>query len=175
MPRTLALLMLLVLAGAAHAEPAGAASRKEQIKGLDEQVQEIKGDVLGIAAELSRLEEKLLFPSGTQISVFVSLAPGEKFRLDAVDILLDGKAVAHHIYNFKELEALQQGGVQRIYTGNVAVGDHQLQVNLAGKAEGGADYRRTVTAGVSKEAAPRLVEVKLSGPSSATGIEVKAW
>jgi hypothetical protein len=175
MHRTLVLLMLLVLTGAAHAEPAGADARKEHLKGLDEQVQEIKGDVLGIAAELNRLEEKLLFPSGTQVSLFVSLIPGEKFRLDAVDILLDGKAVAHHVYNFKELEALQLGGVQRIYTGNITTGDHQLQVNMAGKAEGGADYRRTLTATVSKEVAPRLVEVKLAGPSSATGIEVKAW
>ena len=36
---------------------------KEQIKGLDEQVQEIKKDVLGISAELTQLEEKLLYPS----------------------------------------------------------------------------------------------------------------
>src|SRR5437762_12925735 len=38
---------------------------REQIKGLDEQIQEVKSDVLGIAAELSRLEEKLLYPSET--------------------------------------------------------------------------------------------------------------
>ena len=37
-------------------------SYREQMKGLDEQVQEIKSDVLSIAAELSRLEEKLLYP-----------------------------------------------------------------------------------------------------------------
>src|SRR6185369_5081690 len=90
---------------------------KDQGKGLDEQVQEIKTDVLGIAAQLNRLEEKLLYPSDTQMAVFVSLASAEKFRLDAVDIQLDGKAVAHHLYTFKELEALQKAGVQRIYVG----------------------------------------------------------
>jgi hypothetical protein len=31
----------------------------------DEQVQEIKSDVLGIASELNRLEERLLYPSNT--------------------------------------------------------------------------------------------------------------
>ena len=36
---------------------------REQIKGLDEQVQEIKKDVLAISAELQLLEEKLLYPS----------------------------------------------------------------------------------------------------------------
>ena len=65
---------------------------KEQMQSLDEQVQEIKSDVLGIAAELSQLEEKLLYPSNTQVAVFVSLAEGETFRLDSVQIQIDGAA-----------------------------------------------------------------------------------
>jgi hypothetical protein len=83
---------------------------REKIKGLDEQVQEIKSDVLDIAEELNQLEEKLLYPSNTQVAVFVSLVSGETFLLDSVEIKLDGKPVAHHIYTFKELEALQKGG-----------------------------------------------------------------
>ena len=35
---------------------------QQQMRGLDEQVQEIKSDVLSISQELSRLEEKLLYP-----------------------------------------------------------------------------------------------------------------
>ena len=62
-------LLLLVVGPAWAAEDAN----REQMKSLDEQVQEIKSDVLGIAAELSRLEEKLLYPSGTQVAVFVAL------------------------------------------------------------------------------------------------------
>ena len=89
---------------------------REQIKGLDEQVQEIKSDVLGIAAELNQLEEKLLYPSNTQVAVFVSLAGGETFRLDSVAIQLDGTPVAHHLYTFKELEALKnRGGAAHLY------------------------------------------------------------
>ena len=55
--------------------PAQDASR-EQMKGLDEQVQEVKSDVLSIAADLSQLEEKLLYPSNTHLAVFVALAQG---------------------------------------------------------------------------------------------------
>src|SRR5262245_26924991 len=36
---------------------------RKQMQGLDEQVQEVKSDVLSISAELGRLEEKLLYPS----------------------------------------------------------------------------------------------------------------
>src|SRR5436309_12206709 len=94
---------------------------QQQMRGLDEQVQEIKSDVLSIAAELSRLEEKLLYPSGTHVAIFVALAKGDQMRLDAVRLQIDGQLVAHYIYSSKELEALRKGGVQRIYVGNVAI------------------------------------------------------
>jgi hypothetical protein len=144
---------------------------KEQIKGLDEQIQEIKTDVLGIAAELNRLEEKLLYPSDTQVAVFVSLASGEKFRLDSVEIQLGGKPVAQHLYTFKELEALQKGGVQRIYTGNVMTGAHALQVTLLGKTAGGTDFRKTESFNVTKDVGPKIVEFTLASQD----ITLKDW
>jgi hypothetical protein len=135
---------------------------REQIKGLDEQVQEIKSDVLGIAAELNQLEEKLLYPSNTQVAVFVSLAGGETFRLDSVEIQLGGKPVAHHLYTFKELEALRMGGVQRIYTGNIRTGEHDLQVSVRGKFAGGSDLSKTERFKVNKDVGPKIVEISLA-------------
>ena len=149
---------LLVLCAAAHGQEVS----KEQIKGLDEQVQEIKSDVLGIAAELGQLEEKLLYPSSTQVAIFVSLAGGETFRLDSVEIQLDGAPVAHHLYSFKELEALRKGGVQRIYTGNIRSGEHDLQVRLLGKNEGGTDFEKSGRFKVAKDVGPKIVEVSLA-------------
>ena len=135
---------------------------REQIKGLDEQVQEIKSEVLSIAAQLNQLEEKLLYPSNTQVAVFVSVADGETFRLDAVEIQLDGKPVAHHIYTFKELEALRKGGVQRIFTGNIRSGRHDLQVAMIGKSAGGADLSKTGQFSVTKDVGPKIVEISLA-------------
>ncbi len=149
---------LLVLCAAAYGQDVP----KEQIKGLDEQVQEIKSDVLGIAAELNQLEEKLLYPSDTQVAVFVALAGGETFRLDSVDIQLDGAPVAHHLYSFKELEALRKGGVQRIYTGNVQSGEHDLEVLVLGKTEGGTDFKKTGRFKVAKDVGPKIVEISLA-------------
>jgi hypothetical protein len=149
---------VLLLSAAAY----GQEISREQIKGLDEQVQEIKSDVLGIAAELNQLEEKLLYPSNTQVAVFVSLDGGETFRLDSVEIQLDGTPVAHHLYTFKELEALQNGGVQRIYTGNVRSGGHDLQVSVIGKTGGGADFKKSEHFTVNKDVGPRIVEISLA-------------
>ena len=133
-----------------------------EMRSLDEQVQEIKTDVLGIAAELNRLEEKLLYPSNTQLAVFVSLAEGEKVRLDSVRIQVDGELVAHHIYSFKELEALQKGGVQRLFTGNLPTGAHQLDVTVAGKLGSGRDYSGTKSFPLDKRVGPEVVELVLA-------------
>jgi hypothetical protein len=135
---------------------------KEQVKGLDEQVQEIKGDALSISAELAKLEEKLLYPSNTEVSVFISLKTGETFRLDSVDIQMDGKPVTHHLYALKELEALRKGGVQKLYTGNVRTGDHDLEVQVSGKTSSGADFQKSGHFVVTKDVAPKIVEVSLA-------------
>jgi hypothetical protein len=149
---------------------------QQQMRGLDEQVQDVKSDVLSIAAELSQLEEKLLYPSGTQVAIFVAVAKGDQMRLDAVRLQIDGQLVAHYIYSAKELEALRKGGVQRIYTGNVATGDHQLEVLVDGKLEGGADFSRSQRFTFRKEVKPKLVELTLAGPRSGnTPIALGEW
>jgi hypothetical protein len=161
---TLAVLALLLCLGS---NPGSAEQTdQQQMRGLDEQVQEIKSDVLRIAAELSRLEEKLLYPSGTQVAIFVALAKGDTMRLDAVRLQIDGQLVAHYIYSFKELEALRKGGVQRIYVGNVATGDHKLEVLVDGKLGGGADFSRTEQFSFRKEVKPKLVGLTLAAPNS---------
>lgn len=152
------LISWLVLSPAAYGQDIS----KEQIKGLDEQVQEIKKDVLNIAVELNRLEEKLLYPSNTQISLFVSLKSGETFSLDSVEITLDGNPVMHHIYTFKELEALQKGGVQNIFTGNVRSGEHDIKVDVHGKSQGGSDLKKSAHVKVTKDVGPKIVEISLA-------------
>ncbi len=163
-------LAVLMLSFPANAEEVS----KEQIKGLDEQVQEIKTDVLGIAAQLNVLEEKLLYPSNTEVAVFVSLDNGVKFRLDSMEIQMDGKPVTQHLYSFKELEALQKGGVQRIFTGNIKSGEHELQVLLAGRTASGSDLRAKESFKFKKDVGPKMVEIHLAG-SDAQTITLKDW
>jgi len=171
--RFIGLVGLICVSGSTgFAEP----SSKEQMQSLDEQVQEIKSDVLSIAAELSRLEEKLLYPSNTQLTVFVSLAEGESSRLDSVEVQVDGEPVAHHIYTFKELEALQKGGVQRIYTGNVPTGEHQIEVSVAGRLASGRDFDGSTSFSFRKQVEPKLVGITLSGlGSGGSGIQLAEW
>lgn len=165
-------MMFSVATVAVAAEP----SSREAIKGLDEQVQDIKQDVLSISTELVQLEEKLIYPSNTQVALFVALDPAQAFRLDAVQVSIDGKVASHHIYTHKELEALREGGVQRLHTGNVRAGEHLLEVTLIGKTAGNDDYRETANWRFTKAEGPRLVEMTLAGPGAGDqSIRFKDW
>jgi len=149
---------------------------KEQIRGLDEQVQDIKKDVIDLTAELLQLEEKLLFPSNSQVALFVSLADSENLRLDSIQIKLENKVLAYHLYTFRELEAMQNGGVQKIYTGNIRTGDHKLVVSYTAKASSGGEMKRSSSYTLKKEVGPRFVEIKIGGPDAGEqGLEFKDW
>ena len=149
---------------------------RELVKGLDEQVQDIKKDVLALTSELSLLEEKLLFPSNTQVSFFVSIKGSEDFILDSMQIKLDDKVVAQHLYTFKEVEALRAGGVQRIYTGNITTGDHSLVASFSGRGSSDNEYQRSGNFSVNKAVGPKFVEIQISGGSASDQtVSFKDW
>jgi hypothetical protein len=176
MQRLLLILFAALLFCVPAQETGAEDSASTEIRSLDEQVQEIKSDVLGIASELGNLEERLLYPSGTQVAVFVAIAENEKFRLDAVQIEIDGELAAHHIYSFNELEALQKGGVQQIYTGNIPTGSHELNVSVIGKHKNGEDFAESGSFSFAKGVEPKALGVTLAGPGfGADGIQVGDW
>lgn len=169
-------LAALVAIGVSPVPAAAAEVTQEQIKGLDEQVQDIKQDVLEITTELSLLEEKLLFPSNTQVSLFVSLTGNEDFVLDAMQIEVDGKVVAKHLYTYKELEALRLGGVQRIFTGNINTGDHVLTASYIARSAGGDELRGSNEFTVTKAIGPKFVEIIITGGNVGGGaISFQDW
>src|SRR6185437_1851030 len=86
---------------------------------VDEQVQSLKSDVLDLNRDLFVLEQELLYPANTQVAVFVAMDAGTFFALDSVQLKIDGKEVADYLYTPREVHALVQGGVQRLYVGNL--------------------------------------------------------
>ena len=65
---------------------AGGAKAAEgtEFHALDADVQDLKKQVLDLNKDLFLLEEELLFPSNTQVAVFVSMDVGDFFGLDSV-------------------------------------------------------------------------------------------
>jgi len=129
--------------------------------GVNEDVQTLKQQVLELNRDLFMLEEELLFPSNTQVSVFVSMDVGEFFQLDSVQVKIDGKEVADYLYTRRELDALVRGGVQRIHIGNLRSGEHELVAFFTGKGPQGRDYKRGATTRIQKGLGPKYVELKI--------------
>jgi len=176
MPRFVWTLLIALLTYGPVAQSGAQDISGDDMRSLDGQVQEIKSDVLNIASELSILEERLLYPSDTQLALFISIADDEEFRLDVVQIEINGELATHHIYSFKELEALQKGGVQRIYTGNITTGDHELSVTMIGKNKNGSDFNESDSFVITKGVKPKAVGITLDEPGfGKSGIQIGDW
>jgi hypothetical protein len=126
---------------------------------------------------LFSLEEELLFPSNTQVAVFVSMDVGDFFAVDSVQLTLDGKQVSKYLYTDREAKALYRGGVHRVFLGNVKTGDHELVAIFTGQGPHERDYRRGATLKFAKGIGAKFVELKISDRASKQQPEfmVREW
>ncbi len=154
-----------------------AAETTEPNASLDEQIQALKRDVLALNRELFILEEELLYPSSTQVAVFLSLDVGEFFELDAVQLKINDKVVTNYLYTRREVEALHQGGVQRLYTGNLKTGEHELIAIFTGMGPNGREYRRGANHTLTKSLGTRFIELKIvdNDSSEQPDFSIKEW
>ena len=86
---------------------------------------------------------------------------GNLFDLDSVQINIDGDNVSNHLYTQREINALKRGGVQKIYLGNIASGEHELVAFFTGKGPSKRHYKRGTTIKIEKTSAPLFVELKI--------------
>lgn len=112
---------------------------------LDSDIDRLKADVAALSQTLYELEEDVLHPADTQVAVFLTLRDREGLELDTVELYLDGTPVASHLYTERERASLKQGGVQRLYTGNLPHGAHQLKAVLTARSANERFVRREVT------------------------------
>ena len=158
---------------------AGGAQTAEgtEFHALDADVQDLKKEVLDLNKDLFLLEEELLFPSNTQVAVFVSMDVGDFFGLDSVEIKLDNKNVTNYLYTEREASALVKGGVQRIYVGNLKAGQHELVAVFTGEGPHTRDYRRGASLKFEKGIGPKYIELTISDRESKMQPEfvVKEW
>ena len=164
---------------AAAAPPAEGTSAEPQgdTRGLDEEIQGLKKDVVDLNKDLFVLEEELLFPANTQVAVFVSMDIGDFFALDNVTLKIDQKEVTNYLYTPREAEALMKGGVQRLYLGNLKVGEHELVAFFTGKGPNERDYKRGATLRFEKGIGAKYLELKINDRQrkQQPEFEIKDW
>jgi len=165
-------------ASAGTAASAGAATEPgTDTRGLDQDIQGLKKDVVDLNRDLFVLEEELLFPANTQVAVFISMDVGDFFSLDAVTLKIDQKEVANYLYTPREVEALNKGGVQRLYLGNLKAGPHELVAFFSGQGPHERDYRRGATLKFEKGIGAKYLELKINDRQrrQQPEFEIKDW
>ena len=144
---------------------------------LEKNVKDLKSEVLALYRYLFVLEEELLYPANTQVAVFVSMDVGQLFDLDSLELEVDGKSVASYLYTEREVEALREGGVQRLYVGNLRAGAHELVAFFNGTGPHERDYRRGATHSFEKGLGTKYLELRIQDRESNQQPEftVKEW
>lgn len=155
---------------------AGAESQGE-FRSLDEDVQDLKKEVLDLNRDLFLLEEELLFPANSQVAFFISMDVGEYFELDSINLKIDGKEVANYLYTEREVGALVRGGVHRVHMANLKTGDHELIAVFTGKGPQVRDYRRGATVTFNKGIGAKYMELEITDrvKKQQPEFEIKEW
>jgi len=148
----IAALLLTVLCGSAYAE---------QRQSINKEIQSLKRQVISLNRDLFILEEDLLFPTNTQVAVYVSMDIGKFFELDAIELTIDDDNVTHYLYTEKQISALKKGGVQRLYLGNVSQGNHEITAVLRGTGPNARAFKVATTQQFDKDKKALSVELKI--------------
>ena len=144
---------------------------------LSDNVESLKQAVLDLNRDLLILEEELLFPTNTQVVVFISMDVGEFFQLDAVKLKIDDTLVASHLYTERQVDALFRGGVQRLYIGNIKSGSHEISAFFTGKGPSGRDYKRGARLTMEKGQEAKMLELRIVDSTAKLQpvFDIKEW
>jgi hypothetical protein len=165
----------MVARGAISAEVA--ADPAAELRAVDQDVQDLKKQLVDLNRDLFKLEEEILYPASTQVAVFLSVNVGTFFALDSVTVKVDDKEVANYLYTEREVQALHRGGVQKLYLGNLKSGPHELVAFFTGKGPHDRDYRRGTSVTFEKTVGAKYVELRISDREASLQPEfvVRQW
>lgn len=161
----------------ATALAAEAAESRNKFRAIDKDVQSLKKEVLDLNRDLFLLEEELLFPANSQVAFFISMDVGEYFKLDSVNLKIDGKEVANYLYTDREVDALLRGGVHRVHMANLKTGDHELIAVFTGQGPHSRDYRRGATVKIDKGIGAKYLELEITDrvQKQQPEFEIREW
>jgi len=173
---------VFVLAGVALAVRSASAAEvaadpAAELRAVDQDVQDLKKQLVDLNRDLFKLEEEILYPASTQVAVFLSVNVGTFFALDSVTVKVDDKEVANYLYTEREVQALHRGGVQKLYLGNLKSGQHELVAFFTGKGPHDRDYRRGTSVTFDKTVGAKYVELRISDREASLQPEfvVRQW
>ena len=136
------------------AAPAAAAD------GLDEELERLNAEIASHSERVFALEQKVLHPANTRLAVFLTLQSRDALDLDSVELFVNGQPVASHLYSERERASLERGGIQQLFTGNLANGEHELKTVITARSADDDFVRRESIHRIRKR--PGVLRLQLS-------------
>jgi len=159
------------------AQPLSQPSAPDKDIVIEKDLEALKKTALELNRDLLILEEELLFPSNTQVVVFLSTDVGKFFTIDSVKLKINNQIVASHLYTPYENDALVRGGVQRLYIGNLKQGQHEITAVYTGEGPDKRKYKRAATLNIEKDDDPVMLELLVQDATTnmQPTFKIKEW
>jgi hypothetical protein len=115
-----------------------------QAKALNssEKLSELKHDVVTLNSDIMRLKMSLAAVKHEQLTILLQLNKSPDFELYNIKLRLNSTVVVDFDYSDREVSALENQGVQRLYVGKLTPGIHQVTAFLTGTQSDGNIYKR---------------------------------
>nr|WP_136250736.1 hypothetical protein [Ningiella ruwaisensis] len=152
--------------GMAQTDISGEPQSQNSQSELAKEIESLRQAMVNLNRDLFILEEDLLFPSSTQVAIYLSMDVGEYFALDSVELKLNGEVSTHYLYTERQVDALYRGGVQRLHVDNLGQGQHELTAFFIGTGPEQREYKRGVTINFEKDDEPVAIELSVVDSTS---------
>lgn len=164
-------LALAVATGAVQAED------DDSLTELDREIEAIKSEVASLSQALFDLEESVLHPADTQVAVFLALKDRKGLNLDSIELYINDSPVSSHLYTQRERDSLREGGVQRLYIGNLPHGGHEIKAVLTARSGNERFVRREVRHQFRKRPGESRIQMTLdaSAPDYEPVVSFREW
>lgn len=133
---------------------------------LQEQITTQKQEMIELGRDIKMLEEVLLYPAKSRVSVYLSMDVAELFSLEKIKLLLNDEQVMEQIYSTREVMGFSKGASQRLFIGNLLPGKYKLTAIFSGKGPRGRPYKRGVTGHFEKANTQKILEISVQDDTS---------
>ncbi len=150
---------------------------------LGRRTQRTQERVLHFERDAQRLEDELAAPAGSpRLVIFLGLTAGRYFRLDRVELEVDGKPLVRHDYDLRSREALRADSVHLLYRGPLPRKGQRLRVRYAG--QGGARPEGQAALDLTRYQTGLLLEISIDDAAAEettaedarrTDLNARAW
>jgi len=137
-----------------------------------EQLQAIKLEMVQLNKQVKQLKQQRNNPAEQLLSLYLSLEVNDEFDLYNVKVVLDNKLVLNKNYSDKEINALKQGGVQKLYMRNIVKAEHRISAFILGTNKQGKTYKNGATGTFDNRQTSSAIELKVHLSPSTEKVEI---